>query len=310
VQQTEDPGGEFRLIADYFSGLDGGAGVVLGGGDDAALLALEAGRELVVSTDNSAEGVHFPVGADPALAAYRAVAAAVSDLAAMGATPLAMTLNLSLPAADPQWLAACRRGLGRAVEAFDLPLVGGDLSRGALIFGVQVLGTVPAGSALTRGGAREGDRVCVSGSLGDAAAGLALLQARLAAGEQQRKRFLAAFWEPVPQLALGDALRAAATAAIDVSDGLLADVGHIADRSGVAITIDSARLPVSRELLDCVGRDRALQWALAGGEDYALCFTLPRGIALPEGCTWVGLVEAGTGVYCDVACGDAGYRHF
>lgn len=308
---AEDDSGEFRLIADYLRGLDAGAGIVHGNGDDGAVLALPPGEELVVSTDTAIEGVHFPSASDPALAAYRAVAAAVSDLAAMGAAPLAMTLNLSLPGADRARLAACRSGLERAVAAFSLPLVGGDLTRGPLLFGVQVLGRVPAGMALTRRGAVPGDRLCVAGRLGEAAAGLALLEGRLAAGgAAQRRRFLESFWSPEPQLAVGVVLRGVASAAIDVSDGLLADAAHIACASGVAIRIDSAALPLGHDLLACVGRDMALQWALAGGEDYALCFTLPAVEAIPGGCVAIGTVESGEGVHCDIAVDKPGYRHF
>ena len=309
---AEADSGEFGLIADFLSGLDEGAGIVLGNGDDGAVLALPPGEELVVSTDAAIHGVHFPSGSDPALAAYRAVAAAASDLAAMGATPLAMTLNLTLPDGDRTRLAACRAGLEAAVEAFGLPLVGGDLTRGPLIFGVQVLGRVPAGAALTRRGARPGDRLCVAGRLGEAAAGLALLEGRLATvgGEKQRRRFLESFWSPQPQLGLGASLRGLASAAVDVSDGLLADAGHIARASGVAIRVDSASLPLGEDLVACVGRDRALEWALAGGEDYALCFTLPRSEAVPRGCAQVGMVEEGEGVHCDLAVDRPGYRHF
>ena len=229
----------------------------------------------------------------------------------MGAGPLAMTLNLTLPNADRERLAACRSGLERAVANFSLPLVGGDLTRGPLIFGVQVLGIMPAGAALTRSGARPGDRLCVAGRLGEAAAGLALLKGQLAVGgEAQRRRFLESFWSPEPQLAVGQSLRGVASAAVDVSDGLLADAGHIARASGVAIRIDSAALPLGEELLRCAGRDRALQWALAGGEDYALCFTLPVASALPEGSVAVGRVERGEGVHCDIAVEKPGYRHF
>ena len=310
MPRVDGEAGEFRLIADYLAGLDGGPGVVLGNGDDGAVLALETGEELVVSTDSAAEGVHFPLHADPARAAYRAVAAAASDLAAMGARPLAMTLSLSVPAPDEAWFAACRRGLAEAVRVFSLPLVGGDLVRAPRLLAVQVLGAVPAGRALRRAGARPGDDLFVSGCLGGSAAGLALLRGELAAVAQDRAELLGQFWRPRPCLALGQALRGRATAAIDVSDGLLADAAHLARASGVALHIESGALPLCAALKRCTDRARALRWALAGGEDYVLCFTLPAGEAAPEGCVRIGHVADGVGVHCDVAVDDPGFRHF
>lgn len=303
------PRGEFRLIADYLAGLDRGAGVVLGNGDDAAVLELAPGEQLVVSTDIALPGVHFPLAAPWHLAAFRAVACAASDLAAMGARPVAMTLNLALPDDDAARLAALRRGLEEAVQQLQLPLVGGDLVRGPLSFGVQVLGSVPAGLALSRAGARVGDVVCISGVPGEAAAGLAVLQGRLpdlcpALREHLERRF----WRPEPAFALGIALRGRASAAIDVSDGLLADAAHLAQASGVALRIEREALP--QPARPCADPEQQLRWALSGGDDYLLCFTLPVREELPPGCTRIGQVEAGEGVICDYQTGDQGYRHF
>jgi thiamine-monophosphate kinase len=306
---------EFALIARYLAGLDYGPSVRLGVGDDGAILGLEAGEELVVSTDSALEGVHFPVGAAADAAAYRAVAAAASDLAAMGARPLAMTLNLALPDAGDERLTALRRGLADASQAFGLPLVGGDLVRGAFSLGVQVLGAVARGMALRRSGARPGDLLCVSGPLGDAAAGLALLRedpvVRAAATSPAlRATLVGRFWRPRPALDLGRALAASATAMIDVSDGLLADAGHIAAASGVGLLVRSDALPLSPELLQLVDRERAIAWALAGGEDYVLCFTQDATAPLPPGCTVIGEVREGAGVSCDARVDLPGYRHF
>ncbi len=264
----------------------------------------------MVSTDIAAEGVHFPTGSPADLLAYRAVAAAASDLAAMGARPLAMTLNLSLPSADGTVLAALRAGLEESGRAFRLPLVGGDLVRGPLSLGVQVLGAVPRGEALRRGGARAGDRLCVSGCLGDAAAGLALELGDIDASPGHAQRLREAFWRPQPALALGQSLRGRASAAIDISDGLLADAGHLARASGVRLHIDSKALPLSESLTQTVKQETARRLALTGGEDYQLCFTLPGSYELPAGCTVVGYVESGAGVTCDVDYEVGGYQHF
>jgi thiamine-monophosphate kinase len=305
------PRGEFRLIADYLAGLDRGAGVVLGNGDDAAVLDLARGEQLVVSTDLALPGVHFPLAAPWNLAAFRAVACAASDLAAMGARPLAMTLNLVLPDDDAARLAALRRGLEDAAQQMQLPLVGGDLVRGPLSLGVQVLGAVPAGLALTRAGARPGDGLYVSGIPGEAAAGLAAVQGRLPdLAAALRAHLERRFWRPEPAFALGMALRGRATAAIDVSDGLLADAAHLARASGVALRIAADALPLPAEWQSFADREQQLRWALSGGDDYLLCFTLPEGEEPPPGCTRIGQVEAGEGVYCDYQTEDDGYRHF
>ena len=301
---------EFALIERYFAGLDHGDAVVLGNGDDAAVLALAAGEQLVVSTDAMLESVHFPAAAHADRAAYRAVAAAVSDLAAMGARPLGATLALNLPSADATWLNACRRGLAEAVADFSIPLVGGDLTRGPLSLAVQVMGALPAGTALGRGGARAGDALWVSGPLGDAAAGLAVERGELVVSDTRAAALRGAFWRPAPALALGQKLRDLASACIDVSDGLLADAAHLARASGVRIDIEVDALPLSAALRGAVDASTAVNWALAGGEDYVLCFSLPAGVSAPAGCTRIGAVSAGRGAHCDRQLAALGYRHF
>lgn len=303
--------GEFALIADFFRDLDQGAAVALGNGDDAAVLALAPGEHLAVSVDSMLEGVHFPPRSPGDRVAYRAVAAAASDLAAMGARPLAMTLALSLPAVDEQWLSGCRSGLREAGADFALPLIGGDLVRGPLSLTVQVLGAVAPNCAITRSGARPGDALYVSGSLGDAAAGLAILQGRLTTEQAPPQRYLLErFWRPTPELELGAGLVSIATAAIDVSDGLLADVAHLASASGVRILVDSQRIPLSDALRNLVPRRQALEWALSGGEDFRLCFTAAPGADLPPECVMIGSVEHGSGVSCDAPMQGAGFVHF
>lgn len=310
MPDAETGADEFALISRHFQGLDAGPAVILGNGDDAALVALATGEELAVSVDTMVEGVHFPAGSAAQQVAYRAVAAAASDLAAMAARPLAMTCALTLPSAEEPWLADFRRGLADACREFALPLIGGDLTRGALTVSIQVLGGVPAAAALRRQGASPGDRLCVSGPLGDAAAGLALIHGRLSVVGEAGAALEKGFWRPPVDLALGLSLRGLASAAIDVSDGLLADAGHIANASGVRLCIDSERLPLSPALRSAVPREQALAWALAGGEDYVLCFTLPPSFALPDGCFCIGSVEEGRGVSCDRKVQAPGYRHF
>lgn len=308
---------EFGLIYRFFADLGRGEHTVMGVGDDAAVLALTPGFQLVTSTDSALEGIHFPVDTLPEHVAYRSVAAAVSDLAAMGAEPLGMTLALSLPDADELWLHSFRQGLGDAVSDFHLPLVGGDTTRGSLALTVTVFGQVPADTFLTRGGARSGDQLCVSGYLGDGAGGLALLQGDLCAVELDYDLIEALetrFYRPSPRLALGQALRGCATAAIDISDGLLADAQHIAHASGVELHIASQSLPISPSLKVAFEPERCLELALRGGDDYELLFTLPMKVPPPEGVTVIGDVKTASSearVLLDgqLALG-GGYEHF
>lgn len=301
-------GQEFDLIERFLRDLDIGEGVALGNGDDAALLQCREGEALAVSVDAMHEGRHFPPDSPPTELSYRAVAAAASDLAAMGARPLGMTLALSLPEVSEPWLGECREGLAQACRDFALPLVGGDLVRGPLSLTVQVSGAVRPEAALRRSGARPGDRVWVSGCLGDAAGGLAVLRGELET--PQKAALLASFWRPTPELRLGQSLVGRATSAIDVSDGLLADLGHIARASEVALVIESARLPLSAALRQSVSQQQALKWALSGGEDFKLCFTLPPGEQAPAPCVEIGYVTAGSGVHCDFEVDERGYSHF
>ena len=305
------PSPEFTLIARYFSSLGRGPAVDLGVGDDCAILSLQADERLATSIDTLVAGVHFPEEAFPEDIGYRAVAVAVSDLAAMGARPLGMTLALTLPEIDDFWLTAFSQGLAEAVGEFNIPLVGGDTTRGPLTISVQVMGALPAGKALLRGGAKVGDGVYVSGTLGDAAGALAFLQEKWQPEPQHAEYLWSRFYRPRARLELGVALQGLATAAIDVSDGLLADAGHIAAASGVAIVIDPALIPLSESLRSHDSRQQVLQWALTGGDDYELCFTLPEGNPAPEGCARIGTVQEGQGVDCGMEIeGDSGYSHF
>lgn len=316
--------GEFELIRRYFASAAcaaGGEAVALGIGDDCALLAPPAGEQLAISTDTLVAGVHFPAVCDPFLLGQRALAVSASDLAAMGASPVAFTLALTLPDADPAWLEGFARGLNQKAQECALALIGGDTTRGPLSMTVTVFGTVPAGLALTRSGARPGELLCVGGVLGEAGGALPLVLGERQADAAVAEPLLARYWSPQPQLALGQALRGKASAALDVSDGLLADCSHIARASSVALVIEAERLPASAPLEALLGAQRALQLKLGAGDDYVLAFTLPPE-HLPElSSNWpqlhvVGRVEAGSGVRVldakgvDITPRQGGYLHF
>lgn len=261
---------EFDLIARYFDRPARSA--VLGVGDDAALIRPAAGMELAVSADMLVAGRHFLADADPAQLGHKALAVNLSDLAAMGATPRWALLSLALPAADEAWLAGLSQGFHALAERFDVDLVGGDTTRGPLNLSVTILGEVPAGHALRRDGARVGDDVWVSGELGGAALGLRHLLGEVALNEAEAAACLARLHVPEPRVALGFALGGVASSAIDVSDGLVADLGHILERSRVGAEIELAAVPADAALaarLDAA----ALNCLLAGGDDYELCFT-------------------------------------
>lgn len=315
--------GEFELIRRYFAAApcaQAAAGVVLGIGDDCALLQPAVGQQLAVSTDTLVAGVHFPQPCDPFLLGQRALAVSVSDLAAMGAEPLGFTLALTLPEADPAWLEGFARGLSQMAGQCAIALVGGDTTRGPLSLTLSVFGQLPAGQALIRAGARPGDLLCVGGSLGDAAAALPLVLGQQVAAGAEADYLLQRYWAPQPQLALGQWLRGRASAALDVSDGLLADCGHIAKASAVALQVERDSLPLSVALRTLAG-ERALDCALSGGDDYRLAFTLPAQYLPALQAQWpeavvIGRAVAGQGVQLLDGAGrrldppSAGYQHF
>jgi thiamine-monophosphate kinase len=316
--------GEFELIRRYFAAApcaQPGEGVVQGIGDDCALLAVAAGEQLAISTDTLVIGVHFPHTCDAFLLGQRALAVATSDLAAMGAAPIGFTLALTLPQADPDWLQAFASGLNQMAQACDMRLIGGDTTRGPLTLTVTVFGRVPAGQALTRAGAQVGDLLCVGGPLGDAAAALPLVLNECTAPAAIAEPLLARYWAPEPQLALGQALRGKATAALDISDGLLADCGHIALASNVALHIERERLPLSPAVAAWLPQEKAWECALSGGDDYVLAFTVAQThLAQLQQDGWpvtvIGRVVAGNGVHLldsaghSLAPSSRGYLHF
>ena len=269
---------ESWLIERYFRHLGSvRADVVLGIGDDAALLRAAPGMDLAQTTDSLIEGVHFLPGAAARSLGHRALAVNLSDLAAMGATPCWALLSLTLPAIDELWLGEFATGFGLLARTHEVALVGGNLSRGPLSITVQLSGMVQSGTALRRCGALAGHELWVSGTLGDAAAGLQLCSAAAAdttgaASAADREWLRARFEYPTPRVALGKALRGIASSCMDLSDGLLADVPRLVQASGCGATIAVDRLPVSAALR-AMEQERSWQRALQGGEDYELCFT-------------------------------------
>jgi thiamine-monophosphate kinase len=252
------------------------ADVVVGVGDDGAVLECPPGLQLVGAIDSLVEGVHFPVGSPARSIGHRALAINLSDLAAMGAQPAWALLALTLPAADEAWLTQFSAGLDQLARQHNVALVGGDTTGGKLCITVQILGFVPRGAALTRGGGQPNDAVFVTGTLGDSAAGLMLEQSRLIVSDASQARWLLdRFHYPTPRVALGLALRGLASACTDVSDGLLGDCGRLAQASGCGFSLDYQALPVSDPLRAALGEERARELALTGGEDYELCFTVP-----------------------------------
>jgi len=299
--------GEFALIDRHFARATPSA--VLGPGDDCALLQPTACRQLAVTTDMLVAGTHFLPATDPARLGWKALAVNLSDLAAMGATPRWALLAGALPAVDEEWIGKFAGGFFACAGEYGVDVVGGDTTRGPLNVCVTAIGEVEPGRALRRDGAQAGDLVWVSGRPGLAALGLAQLQGRVELPEPWRRLCVGALEKPRPRIALGQALAGVATAAIDVSDGLLADLGHIGERSGLAADVRLVQLPQLRDLAgsgetyDADLRRIALECQLAGGDDYELCFTTPPGatqavaaiaarLELPLWC--IGAMLAGT----------------
>jgi thiamine-monophosphate kinase len=299
--------GEFELIDRFFTSLGAARpDTVLGVGDDAAILTVPPGQELVVCVDTLVEGRHFPADCDGYDVGWRALAVNLSDLAAMGATPASALLALTLPEFDEAWLDGFARGLGKLATQHGVALVGGDTTRGPLTISVTAMGWVPAGTALRRSGARPGDLIYVTGWPGDAAAGLALHQGRMRGQGANRGALERKFLHPEPRVAFGQGLRGVASACVDVSDGLAQDLGRITAASGVGALIRARELPLSRALFDLAGEDEARRYALSGGDDYELLFTAPQSARAQIGalsarvgapaCHCIGEIVAGKGV--------------
>lgn len=316
---------EFELIRQFFQRRTASDEVLLGVGDDCALLRPPPGMDQAVTVDTLVEGTHFTPDIDPRALGHKSLAVSLSDLAAMGATPSWFTLALTLPHPDEHWLAAFSEGLWQLAERSGAALVGGDTTRGPCSITIQAGGWLPAGCGLRRDGARPGDLVYVTGSLGAAGLGLmvALHDYRPPAGHGAALR-RALDW-PEPRVDIGPRLLGMATAAIDVSDGLLADLGHITGSSHVGATLHLDRLPLSEEVQAYVDATGDHFLPLGAGEDYELCFTVAAAAqadlesrADGFGCPvhWIGLIDADPGLRIVAADGEikdatpSGYRHF
>ncbi|CAN7601861.1 thiamine-phosphate kinase [Acidovorax sp. LjRoot129] len=275
--------GEFDLIARYFTRpVRPGSAVALGVGDDCALLAPAPGMQLAISSDMLVEGRHFFADVDPEALGHKALAVNLSDLAACGARPLAFTLALSLPRVDERWLAGFSRGMWQLADAHGCQLVGGDTTQGPLNICITVFGEVPPGQALLRSGARAGDDIYVSGTLGDARLALEALLGHLTLPAEVLARTRQRLERPTPRVALGQALRGIASSAMDLSDGLLGDLSHILKASGVGACIDTAitsKLIAKNAYQSSAGGHLDLEiirrCTLSGGDDYELAFTAP-----------------------------------
>lgn len=327
---------EFTLIDAYFKSLSeraGGLRCDLGIGDDAALVTVPHGKQLVITTDTLIEGVHFPRDTFPADIGYKALAVNLSDLAAMGAKPAWYTLNLSLPAFSTAWLESFCGGLEQMMRQQPITLIGGDTTRGALSITIQAMGLVDSGCALRRCGAQPGDDIYVSGRIGEAGVGLRAVQQKLAIDGQALQAAVNRLNRPQPRNALGEALTSLASACIDVSDGLMADLNHLLNRSGAGADVDLDKVPLAEALstgtvlarlaLTDPSPQGVRRFAVSAGDDYELCFTAtPARRAQIEqaaqqagvSVTRFGSVTRAPGIF-DSACGGEmlmplGYSHF
>jgi thiamine-monophosphate kinase len=314
---------EFDLIARHFT--KPAANAVLGVGDDCALVDVTNGMDLAISMDTMVSGTHFFPDVDPENLGHKALAVNLSDIAAMGAMPYWAMLALTLPSVDHEWLSAFAKGFFDLATEYNVSLIGGDTTRGPLTLTVTIMGQVPAGAALKRSGAKAGNDIWVSGNIGDAALAVAHRHGKVVLSEADYREAVMRLYEPTPRVALGQALRGMATAAIDISDGLIADLGHICRLSGVGATVELGSIPVSEIGARHFNDDKGLTAIVAGGDDYELVFTAPansrESIAdlteiLGVPLTRIGQVKRGKGVSLLGADGKPmkidgrGYDHF
>ena len=330
---------EFEIIRRYFaeSGLCfDKPGVELAIGDDGALLSLPPDRLLCMTMDVLAEGIHFPPAADPALVANRALAVNLSDLAAMGAEPFCFTLGLVMPHGDSDWLERFSAGLLALARRFQIPLVGGDTTKGPLSISIQAQGLLSPDAVIRRSGARPGDRIYVTGSVGDGAIALAAMGLETHLGESfqiNRERlspdclgyFETAYYKPEPRVALAAACAPLVSSGIDISDGLYGDLGHILEVSGVGAVLQVDALPWSESARCCMSAGNRLRAALFGGDDYELCVTVApqhcgeferMAVNLDTRVSCIGTITEGGAIRCvnaagdDIAIADHAYVHF
>lgn len=300
--------GEFDLIKRYFSTqAQYNPSVQLAIGDDCALVSVPEAAQLAITTDTMVENTHFLPTISPADLAYKAIATNLSDLAAMGAKPQWISLALTLPHIDEIWLGEFSQSFLQTLNHYNVTLIGGDTTKGHLSITITAQGFIPQGKALCRHQAQIGDLIYVSGSIGDSAAGLAMMLAGKSAVNSAEDFLIQRHLRPTPRVSLGQALAGITHSAIDISDGLVADLGHILERSQCCAEIDLERLPLSEPLIAYCGKEKAEIFALSGGEDYELCFTAPADAqhkivaiaqALSVPCTCIGrIVEAKGGQF-------------
>lgn len=286
---------EFSLIDKFFKkNAPQNPETRLGIGDDCALLSIPTGYELAITTDTMVENVHFFADANPAQLGHKLLAVNLSDLAAMGAKPLAVTLALTLPRIDENWLNEFSEGFLTLAKFYNVDLIGGDTTKGALTLTVQAMGLVPNRQALKRSTAQVGDLIYMTGLLGEAGLGLKIKQDYDCRATNAEARF----HEPMPRIEIGLALREIASACIDISDGLVGDLGHILKQSGVGACVDFDKLPLSDEVKTYIEKTGDEFMPLISGDDYELCFTVPPQFAhrVPENCTAIGIIEKESGL--------------
>lgn len=317
---------EFSLIEKYFSRAPSGRkNVTVGIGDDCALTDVPDGQQLAITVDTLVKGIHFLPSALPEDLACKAIAVNLSDLAAMGAEPAWMTLALTIPDTDEDWLAIFNQSLFKYADFYGIQLIGGDTTRGPLTITIQAMGFVPPKAAPLRSGATAGDVIFITGTIGDAGLGLSIITGEHQPANEGSARYLVQRYNrPTPRVALGLAIRNIASSAIDLSDGLAGDLSHILDASEVGAVIELDSLPLSEALISECDFDKAIQYALSSGDDYELCFTVPEDdieqlekALNSTGCVYqkVGRITGGSGITYTrdgnkVNLQMSGYSHF
>lgn len=307
---------EFGLIDRYFKQQAvRNASTRLGIGDDCALLSIPNGYELAITTDTMVENVHFLPNTNPEWLGHKLLAVNLSDLASMGAKPLSVLLALTLPTVDEQWLASFAKGFLGLAERYEVDLIGGDTTAGTLTLTVQALGLVPVQGAMKRSGAQVGDIICMTGWLGEAGLGLKIAQGHYACDDGEAA--LARLHHPEPQVTAGLAIRELASACIDISDGLAADLGHITAQSGVGACLEWERLPLSQPVKQYIAATGDWQMPIGAGDDYELCFTVNparlKSLSIPY--TPIGVIDQNNGVRINKSGNiqslhRQGYEHF
>jgi thiamine-monophosphate kinase len=310
---------EFNIIKEFFTQPSQRDDVALGSGDDCALVNVPSGQQVAVTTDTLVSGVHFPAETSPFDIGFKAMAVNLSDIAAMGATPAWVTGALTLPAVDKAWLAEFARGFFAVADKYNVQVIGGDLTHGPLTITVQAMGLVPTGKALTRSGASAGDLIYVTNTVGDAGLALQFLTKKISVSPKWQPEILTRLNQPEPRVPFGESLRDIASAAIDISDGLAADLRHILNKSGVGARVFVDKLPLSSALSNSVSAEVAIKLALTAGDDYELCFTVPGekiSLLADMNCTCIGEITSDTQMIFQFTDGSSydgdttGYQHF